>query len=289
MFAKYLKYKKKYLMLKEEMIKQEGGASASTNKNVYFTHDNGSRPFKVVIKKGMVNVYKRKREDEYETKPILTYETKRIFIGASPHIDMTEYSGGYGPKFNGNSLLLQVGMGTGMCEYVHIGSEIFSFSTKCEIKKYVSPVGNNDVPYPYAIDLHGNYYLLIEEVVILAGATTKEQMKEYDDPYTYYYDYNLITEDAGTIPKTEPKIEHFGGIVRYMIGSNKYTLRYNPNAKKEYDRIMRSFNNKPMYIINVDKKKIELTKRSYIKLMKDYGRALSFEPMQHLKIHQVRI
>ena len=56
----------------------------------------------------------------------------------------------------GNSILLQ----TGKNKYVYIGDGIRSFTTKNGdvIKKYYSPVGNNEVPYPYAI---GDKYVYI--------------------------------------------------------------------------------------------------------------------------------
>ena len=54
-------------------------------------------------------------------------------------------------------------------KYIYIGSEIYSFTTgngkENAIVKYISPIGNNDVPYPYAIS--GKYtYLMIEDVIL---------------------------------------------------------------------------------------------------------------------------
>jgi hypothetical protein len=53
-----------------------------------------------------------------------------------------------------------------------------------KIIKYVSPVGNNDVPYPYGIDKNNNFYLLTADVILQDFKFTKE----FDDPYTWYYD-----------------------------------------------------------------------------------------------------
>ena len=71
---------------------------------------------------------------------------------------MTKFSGGYGKFFDGNSILLKLSKN----KYVYIGSVIYSFTSYNEITTFISPVGNSDVPYPYAIDEKNNYYLLLE-------------------------------------------------------------------------------------------------------------------------------
>jgi hypothetical protein len=64
-------------------------------------------------------------------------------------------------KFDGNTILFDVGNN----EYIFINRNIESFKSKAKIVKYVYPVGNRGVPYPYAIDEKGNYYLLIEYII----------------------------------------------------------------------------------------------------------------------------
>ena len=64
---------------------------------------------------------------------------------------------------------------------------IFEFTTKRRITQYSSPVGNNDVPYPYAIDNGGRYYLLTENCSIMIPYCTKAK----DDPYSYYYKHHV--------------------------------------------------------------------------------------------------
>ena len=61
---------------------------------------------------------------------------------------MTKYSGGHGPKFTGNSILLNIGDK----RYVSIGWTIYEFSTKDQITEYYSPVGKSDVPYPVQME-----------------------------------------------------------------------------------------------------------------------------------------
>ena len=134
----------------------------------YLIHDNGGRPFKVVINDN-VSVYNENGYNEqtdeiiYSKEPIIDLKgISNIFIGKSPENEMTKFSGGYGPNFDGNSILVHIKDN----EYIYIGSEIFRFHSFAEIIDYKSPVGNSDVSYPYAIDKENNYYLMIEDVVI---------------------------------------------------------------------------------------------------------------------------
>lgn len=129
----------------------------------YYTHDNGGRPFKVVIDdKKVVKIYKQIRnnddDDTYEDTPSFTYEAENCFIGVE-----------------GNSILLEMEDG----EYIFIGTKIFIFEAYAPITEFVSPIGN-----PYAIDKDNNYYLLIEDVVL-----EDPQFSHFDNVYDYYHDY----------------------------------------------------------------------------------------------------
>ena len=176
---------------------------------IYYVLDNGARPFKVSITKGLVSVYRditdwknnwtAERLPEYSVKAVKTFTPEKVFIGKSPLNDMTEFSAGHGSKFNGNTVLLSL---PGNVNVV-IGMNISSFKSVAPIKKYISPVGNNGVPYPYAIDSQGNYYLVYEDVTIKPITTPfVEYMKNTKhDPYTYYYENNKI---SGNLVYTPP-------------------------------------------------------------------------------------
>ena len=69
---------------------------------------------------------------------------------------MTEFSGGYGEKWDGNSILLRIGDANEF-RYVYIGCTVFEFTADEKVIKYVSSVGNNCVPYPYAESLNWCY------------------------------------------------------------------------------------------------------------------------------------
>lgn len=88
------------------------------------------------------------------TNLIYTVDALQIFIGESKFNKLTSGSGGYGKKWDGNSILLLVSEDNdgvnNKYKYVHIGIKIFEFTTDEKIIKYVSSVGGNCVPYPYA-------------------------------------------------------------------------------------------------------------------------------------------
>lgn len=275
----------------------ESQDSSNSQMNTYYIHDNGGRPFKVVINKGFVRIYRmveindtdedeNEHENKYENFPILIFESQKnsIYIGKSPMIEMTKFRCSYGPEFDGNSILVHLGDNT----YVYIGDRIFSFKSLAPIVNFVSPVGNSDVPYPYAIDSSENIYLLIEGIVIKKNTNTEKQIKEYDNPYAYYYDHSLITSDKGRIIPKQPKIKNFQNIKKYFIGEEQYTLRYQVDPEKDYDRVIPLLGNK-MYISDTSDNKIELTKSKYIELMESFGIHKSYEKIKDKVIHHKRL
>jgi len=124
---------------------------------------------------------------------------KKIFIGKSPLNKMTEYSGGHGPDFDGNSILLELKTYEGYL-YLFIGLEVYDFKPLGKIVEYVSPVGNNDFPYPYAIDEFGNYYLMLEKKM-LDKKHQKKILKNDGDPYTYMYNDETVVGTPLQIPR----------------------------------------------------------------------------------------
>jgi len=168
----------------------------------YITHDNGSTPFKVIIKKNNVEIYTRTydfKTDETTEKYFKTYNPIKIFIGKSKKNRMTIFSGGFGRRLDGNSILLQIEIH----KYIFIGDRIFKFETDCEIIKFESPVGNNDVPYPFAIDKKDQFYMILQKNIIKCVPK-----KYHKDPYDYLWGHNDNSDspDEKTL-KTMKKIK----------------------------------------------------------------------------------
>ena len=146
----------------------------SSLNNIYFIHDNHIRPFRVEINESKIQIFK-----EQSSEKICSFDNvDKIFIGKSPLNEMTRFSGGSGDDFDGNTILIHLG---GL-RYVFIGRQIYTFTSESEIQKYVSPVGNNDIPYPYAVDQIGQYYLLEEDIIV-----TDILPDDAENPYSALY------------------------------------------------------------------------------------------------------
>jgi len=192
----------------------------------YVIHDNGSIPFRVcIISATHVRVEVSKDEDyddSYET--LFEWnDIAEVFVGKSPRNAMTEFSGGYGPRFDGNSILVRRrGEDSGPLRYVYIGSEIYEFEVVAPITKFVSPVGNNCVPYPFAFDATGQHCYLFSERVMLANIPP-EHCK---DPYEWYYD------TCKTLQRRDGKMK---------IGNQIYNNHFSfaSDWREEYQRLQR--------------------------------------------------
>lgn len=159
-------------------------------KHIYEIVDNGAIPFVVFDYGGHVDVYNQHYDEEtneYEMQgKIMDSKYIKIFVGDNelnePDYDLKKGIG------RGNTVLLQ----TGKDEYTYIGDGIRSFKTKDEdvIEKYYSPVGNNAVPYPYAVGQKYVYLMLDNEY---------EPVEDFDltkDVYTQYYGWNIDKKDT---------------------------------------------------------------------------------------------
>lgn len=160
-------------------------------------HDNGGRPFRVRVtgRKGHreVRVYVRTQSGAFDrARPKFVWTHTSVWIGKSPLTPMTSFSGGHGSEFDGNTILVDLQNETG--DYVFIGSEIYRFRPLAPVVKYVSEVGNSDVPYPYGVDAQGNYYLMIENTVLLHG---KYAHIDPHEPYMRFYENNNRTRIIG--------------------------------------------------------------------------------------------
>lgn len=137
-------------------------------KRQFTTLDNGGYPFVVVDHGGSVDIYKR--DFDYDTHEDHTFESKKL-----KELNYTKLFVGE----HGSSLLLQHKDGT----YTYIGINVKTFKPVNgeKILNFFSPIGNNDVPYPYAIG--ENYTYLISEDVYIPNS----ELDLKDDVYMQYY------------------------------------------------------------------------------------------------------
>lgn len=252
------------------------------NHTVYLTHDNGGRPFKVAIFDNKnIKIFKNTtgNKKKLSNKDVLLFDLNPVhfFVGTSPYMKMTEFSGGIGPEFDGNSILIQLDNNN----YQYVGDCIYSFTSLKKIVSYFSPVGNNDIPYPYAIDEDGNNYLFLENVVILNSDFFKKTYKNYDDPYDYLYNYHLITFDIGLVEPKEPLIRkyeqffEFNNIKEFYLDDDQYTLTYKVHISDYTEKIS---------IVDNNNNRQYLSNDEFNALHQRFGDIIGFQKFTNLKL-----
>jgi hypothetical protein len=166
----------------------EMSGKALAAKKAYFIHSNGGRPYAVIVNELLVDVYENTYEDDGETYAYLgKISCDKVMIGH----DAIEGE-------HGNSILLKQGE-----NYIYIGGGepgITSLLDNAqEIVDYQSPLGPNDVPYPYAVS-KDYIYLMIENVRIPKADAVKYQDANNELwPYTAYYESDIASTPMETI------------------------------------------------------------------------------------------
>jgi hypothetical protein len=202
-----------------------------------------------------------------------------IFVGISERNKMTEFSGGYGPQFDGNTILFKT-LGSAPCEYIFLnGHGLQRFTTESPIVKFVSDVGNSDVPYPYAIDEMKRHYLLIEDIVLL-----NPEKKDYPDVYEFYYANCKLCE------------KKYAGITAFYIDDEYYWMSLlNFNDYENYydyeiaDGIIHRVTVAPkrqcvITIVQNGEKRL-LDEEDYVEIMNSFMRDYNYKPLIMEKIH----
>ena len=128
---------------------------------IYITEDNCQCYAVTFENKGFVQVQQFEDVSESDKNIIYSVNPMETFLGKSQHCTMTALSGSFDKKaFDGNTILLKVGIENGKNKYVYIGGYmVCSFSTSDNIYEYVSNMANNLTPYSFATG-EENYYLL---------------------------------------------------------------------------------------------------------------------------------
>ncbi len=154
----------------------------------YYIHDNGGRPFEIIINsKKEVYVYKRSQKDAeyndykvYDKLPydlfIVKFKPKEIYIGKDKSL---------GKSGIGNSILLHMTKN----KYVCITESIFEFSLEDgdEFVKYFSQVGNSDVPYPVLLGKNYFYSMVDKTRGSLSYFPKDYKINDFKDGHDFYY------------------------------------------------------------------------------------------------------
>ena len=144
---------------------------------IYITEDNCKCYGVTFQNNGFVQVQQFEDISENNKNIIYSINPMKTFLGKSQSCSMTALSGAFDKNcFDGNTILLKVGIGNGKNKYVYIGGDmVCSFMTSDIIYEYVSIRGNNLTPYSIATG-EENYYLLTPNFSFI-----KKDKIDYDD------------------------------------------------------------------------------------------------------------
>lgn len=268
----------------------------------YDIHDNGRRPYRVTVYdpndlfpphcsiNQMVKVYCHVPYDGipslvYDDNPSLTITAAKVFVGLDPkHMN---FNNGLDKKFIGNTILVELASGDEQFtnqhimqshKYVWIGNRgVLKFTTEYPLIEYKSQVDDlNPIPYPWAKDVQGNYYLLSEGAMLLNQIDLEAKILKDGDPYNYYYNESCIVGQ-----RNRPTIlsEAFANIGDFFVGESSYNLSYHPYPGVRYDKIT-DYEGGIMTIEKVSTGMIiPLSRDEYIDLMMRAGKIAGFKPI----------
>jgi hypothetical protein len=167
----------------------------------YTMLDNGGAPFVADVSPSNIEIWSQTFNDSdgiqsyMRNRKIINTPYKKIFIGDND----LKFKEGIAPKgmYPGNSILIQTGPG----KYIYSGHEIYSLETKDgeEINKYYSPVGNSQVPYPYAVGENYTYFILNKETL------PNELLNLKEEAYSQFYGHTNKNESIKKIIESSKK------------------------------------------------------------------------------------
>ena len=192
---------------------------------MFFTHWNGQRPYLVKIKEKNVKIYTRNKSKQFNIPDPKDYKklifefknVKKIFKGEIPLYqpgDLTKlYSKKMRDLFSGNTFLIQISD----FDYIFVEYCVYKITLKGDkITKYISPDGNNDVPYPIAYGKKYVYFLAFKEKVPVSVIPKSLMDPRKEDFLTRIY---LDLKDIGT------EGEKISWLDRYWRGKDYISFR----------------------------------------------------------------
>jgi hypothetical protein len=188
----------------ESEIKSDTRSDTRPNKQ-YLIHDNGERPFKIIVYEGgdlSINTSSYCGDDE------LAYfeNVFRYWVGeTTPWLASCSF-GGVVNGVVGNTFLIQP---TSENSYIFVKRTIIEFKTETPIEVFWSPMGNNDVPYPYALSKTHLYFIEEHSQIETKGMAGLLTLFKYGlfSPFKYLYGkrHNVTSEyfDLAKLTKFE--------------------------------------------------------------------------------------
>ena len=153
----------------------------NTNKT-YHIQSNGGRTFKVVVNGLHVKVKRMTWNDETRTQEeiggwVIDERFRKVFIGKSPKEPFKCKNNNYvfDPRYDGNTILLEKESG----KYLFLSEHVYEFQPSAPIVKFISFMGNNSVPYPWAVDKKHNCYCLAWKQIIPDWTPSSKDLTPY--------------------------------------------------------------------------------------------------------------
>ena len=145
----------------------------------YLVHDNGGKPFQVVINKNKVSIFKQSnQESDVYDKLVKNYTVKKVHIGKDKDHKQPKFS-------NGNTILLEFPNN----KFIFVGESIFEFelAKDDEFQKYFSELGNSDVPYPVLLGKNNFYSMAEKEYCSRDEFPSTYKVTDFKNAHDYYY------------------------------------------------------------------------------------------------------
>lgn len=169
---------------------------ALKSKKEYCVHDNGGRPFKVVVDKNGIRILKLIgfEDDEYiydEKKAIRKLEK---FLGYWSGFDSSPN------EMHENSILIQVTKHN----YIFVGENIYSFVINDQVRDYISYMGSSNVPYPIAYTDDYVIFLTDSKKISKKDLKSEPTVADSHDIIMSFWngEPNFILKDHDRIPLT---------------------------------------------------------------------------------------
>jgi hypothetical protein len=157
--------------------------------NNFLIHDNGGRPFKVLIKGMTFEIFKCKYHDSDDPSVSPHCEYSKVVLKPRKYVRVWIGKDKDWKKFEGNSILFELKPK----KYMYVGSEIYTFETDEKIETYASPIYGSDVHYPFALS-KSKAYCFLEKTWLPMNL-----WEDSKDPYDYVYGVHL---------QEHPKLQH---------------------------------------------------------------------------------
>lgn len=235
---------------------------------VYYIHDNGGRPFIVQITNDptlhlRVFTTRQKTDGEFIShREVYNTDATCVFLDDETNV-------GFDPRFYGNTILAEIASH----RYVWIGNRgIREFTARAPIIQFTSPMGNSNVPYPWARDAVGDYYLMLDDVII----RDRDSNQLRSDPYSYYYANNIINTNGNSILAGYQHVEDYG------TEDSHYDLCHSTN----YDWIRTRHGRCNWWIVKGTGMQIPLSADDEIQLMEGAGKYAGYSKLNMVELYE---